>query len=856
MQFSEGSAQQGGTVSGRVLDSQTGAPLAAVQVFIDALDFGGLTQQNGRYLLQNVPAGTHTLAVARIGYRTEEAQITVGGGQTVEQNFDMAQVALALDEIIVTGTPGGTQRRAIGNDVVRLDVAASIAEMPTVNLQGALKAQAPGLSILPNSGSVGSGASIRIRGNNSFTLSNEPIVYIDGIRMDATPYGGNRGRNPINEIDPEQIASIEIIKGPAAATLYGTEASGGVIQILTKRGTAGPPVVDMSIQIGAHYLPNPAGKAGITYRRDAAGALVGVNLYEHERDLGKGPIFQTGLLQSYNVSVTGGAENIRYFAALGADDNMGVVTRDYQWQTTYNGRLNLGATLHETLNAEFGLGVVRNNIKEISRSVQQHFTSLIWLQPSLIDGPTRGFHAAPPEAMEIIDIREQIDRTTSSLQLTHTPTAWLTQRLTAGVDNRNTFAHQLWPRQPADGINGDGVRFHGGRANGEREVTTVLNQLVTADYAVTVDLDVTESLNTQTSVGGQYYQKKEQSRGAEGLVFPTPVVTTISGAATTFGSEDFVENVTAGVYVQEQLGWNDRLFLTGAVRWDDNSAFGENFDAARYPKLSATWVVSEESFFDVGFINQLRVRGAWGASGRQPDIFAAQQFYNPNTGPGGSSVLTPGTIGNPDLKPERSEEIEVGFDVSLFDDRVSASFTYYDRTTKDAILDKELAASSGFAGSQSVNAGEVKAWGQEVQIDADVVTTNSFAWNLGVTYARNKNEVIDLGGLPFLGSNNRSHREVYSLADLWWFEGHLGRVRRVRAGRQRHVSPRAGRPRYDRAVLRGGQGMVRPHVPPVGARNPELGQGRAGPADLGARRPAGGSLGGQPRPPGHGGKLR
>ena len=775
MQFSEGSAQQGGTVSGRVLDLQTGAPLAAVQVFIDALDFGGLTQQNGRYLLQNVPAGTHTLAVARIGYRTEEAQITVGGGQTVEQNFDMAQVALALDEIIVTGTPGGTQRRAIGNDVVRLDVAASIQEMPTVNLQGALKAQAPGVMIMPQNGSVGSGASIRIRGNNSFTLSNEPIVYIDGVRMDATPYGGNRGRNPINEIDPEQIASIEIIKGPAAATLYGTEASGGVIQILTKRGTQGAPVVDMSMQLGVHYLSDPAGKFGMTYARDAAGALYGFNIYEQEAEFGKGPIFQDGLLQSYNVSVTGGSERIRYFATLGADDNMGIITRDYQWQTMYSARLNLGATLHETLNAEFSMGVVRNNIKEISTSVQQHFTSAIWAQPSLVDGPTRGFHALPPEASELIDRRQEIDRTLGSLQLTHTPTPWLTQRLTAGVDLRNAFDFSLWPRQPADGINGDGARFGGGRANGQKTTDDVRNQLVTVDYAVTLDYDVTESLNTQTSFGGQYYQKKEQSRGSLGLVFPTGVVTTISGAATTSADEDFVENVTAGVYIQEQLGWNDRLFLTGAVRWDDNSAFGENFDAAVYPKLSGTWVISEEDFFDVGMINQLRLRSAWGKSGRQPDIFAAQRFYDPNTGPGGVSVLTPGTIGNPDLKPETSSEIEVGADLSMFDDRLSASFTYYDRTTKDAILNAGIPTSLGFPGSQSINAGEVKAWGTELQIGLDIVTTNSFAWNLVGTYSTMENEIVDLGGLTSIQagrstSDPRTHREGASLADLWWFE--------------------------------------------------------------------------------------
>jgi len=775
MQFSEASAQQGGTVTGQVLDQQTLAPLGGMQISITELSIGGLTQSNGRYILPIVPAGTHTLTVQRIGYRTTSQQIMVTAGQTVEASFEVGEEALGLDEIIVTGTPGGTQRRAIGNAVARLDMAAQIEAAPAVNLQGALKAQAPGLTIMPNNGSVGSGSSIRIRGNNSFTLSNEPIVYIDGVRMDATPYGGNRGRNPINEIDPEQIASIEVIKGPAAATLYGTEASGGVIQILTKRGTQGAPVVDVSMQVGTHYLPRPAQKFGKTYSRNAAGELFGVNLYEHEIENGKGAIFQNGLLQSYNVSVTGGTDNVRYYAGLGADDNMGIITRDYQWQTMYNGRLNLGMTLSPTLNAEFSLGVVRNNIKEISSSVQQHFTSMLWAQPKLLNGPTRGFHALPPEASEIIDIRQQIDRTIGSLQLTHNPTEWLTQRLTAGVDNRSSFDHRLWPRQPAEGINGDGARFGGGRANGQKLVDVVLDQLVTADYSLTVDYDLTGSINTQTSFGGQYYQKKQQSRGATGLVFPTAVVTTISGAATTFGSEDYVENVTAGIYLQEQIGFNGRLFLTGAVRWDDNSAFGENFNAAVYPKLSGTWVISEESFFDIDMISQLRFRSAWGASGRQPDIFAAQKFYNPNTGPGGASVLTPGTIGNPDLKPERSEEVEVGFDVGMFDDRISAAFTYYKRNTIDAILDSPIATSKGFPGSQSINAGQVKAWGTEIQLGADLYTSDSFAWSMGFTHATMANEIIDMGGLKSVGtgtssSDPRAHRQGASLADLWWYE--------------------------------------------------------------------------------------
>ncbi len=242
-------AQQGGTITGRVTDASTGQPLAAVQVFISALDLGGLTQQNGRYLLQNVPAGTHTLAVSRIGYRTVEAQVTVGGGQTVEQNFSVAEEALQLDEIIVTGTAGGTQRRAIGNAVTTIDAAAITAQVPITTMQQMLSARTPGLNFTRAAGGVGVGSAINIRGFSSILIGNQPLIYVDGIRVDnsfsqgpenfnslfSVRDAGGMGSSALDDINPEDIESIEIIKGPAAATLYGTEASAGVIQIITKK---------------------------------------------------------------------------------------------------------------------------------------------------------------------------------------------------------------------------------------------------------------------------------------------------------------------------------------------------------------------------------------------------------------------------------------------------------------------------------------------------------------------------------------------------------------------------------------------------------------------------------------------
>ena len=172
-----------GTVTGQVIDASSGSPVAAAQIYIASLELGGLSQRNGRYLLQNVPAGSYTLAVARIGYRTTEAQITVGGGQTVERNFSVAQEAIQLHEMVVTGPPCGTQRRAIN-----------------------------------------------IRGFSSIEIGNQPLIYVDGMRV----YDSGACDSLLDDVNPDDIETIEIVKGPAAVGLYGEEASAGAIVITLK----------------------------------------------------------------------------------------------------------------------------------------------------------------------------------------------------------------------------------------------------------------------------------------------------------------------------------------------------------------------------------------------------------------------------------------------------------------------------------------------------------------------------------------------------------------------------------------------------------------------------------------------
>ncbi|MGI9629320.1 MAG: carboxypeptidase-like regulatory domain-containing protein, partial [Longimicrobiales bacterium] len=245
-----GVSAQDGTVTGQVTDATTQRPLGSVQVFLVDTGLGTLTRDNGRYILLNVPAGTYTLRAERIGYAATEIEVSVPSGGTSQQDFTMQSQALGLDEIVVTGTAGSARRREIGNSISQLNVAQDVVE-PPANVDALLQGRVPGMAVTQSSASAGGGAMIRLRGNVSMTQSNQPLIYVDGVRVRSDGFAKNvppigysgRSNNdvgsPLNSINPADIDRVEVIKGAAATTLFGTEASAGVIQIFTKRGSVG-----------------------------------------------------------------------------------------------------------------------------------------------------------------------------------------------------------------------------------------------------------------------------------------------------------------------------------------------------------------------------------------------------------------------------------------------------------------------------------------------------------------------------------------------------------------------------------------------------------------------------------------
>ena len=782
-------AQQGGTVTGRVLDAQRGQPIPAVQVFIANLELGGLTQQNGRYLLQNVPAGTHTLSVSRIGYRTAEVQVTVGGGQTVEQDFTMSEEALQLDEIIVTGTAGGTRRRAIGNSVTQVQAAEVTELQAIVDVQQLLTGRSGGsLEFQRLPGSIGESSTIVIRGVGSFSLGNQPLVYVDGFRVDnssglgpptPTPSSAGMGAmSALDDINPADIESIEIIKGPAAATLYGTEASAGVIQIITKKGVEGAPEFTASIRQGMNYLPDPAAQVGEMWacRNDRvppaggcqeATGLFSFNMYdEATKQIAAGlwdwpskNIYSNGHSQQYDVSVRGGTASFRYFASGSFQDEQGPIF--FNTDQKYRFRTNMSVLFSENLSLDFSGAYAEGNNRA---GAPVHRDGGMWIDltggrgfclPDINPGAcpdTYGFQEHLPSAVAQIESTRDFSRFTGGVTLNHTYSDWLTQRFVVGIDKSWETNEQLFPLSPE-------LTGYTETVTGEKLYARPITNTLSFDYAASVNLEPLPGLlpgfRTTTSVGFQYFSNHFESFENKGFGFASPISTTINQTTQSQLQLTFedITNKTIGVYVQEEFSWNDRLFVTGALRFDDNSAFGADFDFETYPKISGAWVVSEENFWGIDVVNSMRVRGAWGKSGRQPDTFAGSNIYGTIIGMAGSVGVAPSSPGNPEVGPETSTEIEVGFDIAVLDDRLSGEFTYYNQKNEDALLNISNSPSLGFPGSVQTNVGRIDNWGWEAVLNARIYQSQAASFDVTFTADHARNEIKSLGDVA--GSTTR-----------------------------------------------------------------------------------------------------
>jgi TonB-linked SusC/RagA family outer membrane protein len=734
-------------IAGHVVEEGTRQPIPGAQVTVQGTTLGALTDAAGRFRIRGAEGNQVTLVARRIGYASQTKTVAVGD-TTIE--FVLASRAMSLDQVVVTGTAGGQTKREIGNAVTAIDAAKIQEVAPVQSFQELLNGRAPNVDIAQPSGQVGSGAKIHVRGTSSFDLTQTPLIYVDGVRIDndqATgPVNQAFGSSSIsrwNDFDPEDFQRVEVIKGPSAATLYGTEASNGVVQIITKQGSAGAPRYEFSTSQGTNFLMNPDGRWPTNYNI-LNGQIVSLN-FKQLNDLYKqhtgNNIFQNGYTQKYRAAVGGGSDRFQYYASGTREEDDGIEPNNSLERT--NARLNLTAEPSDRfkIEAHMAYATGRTNLAPEAGYGGRVWTTIL-MDPAMVDtAGVWGFGSSLPwQYDETYRMYQDLNRFTGSILLTHQPTSWFTHRLTIGADQVNTMDVELANR--IDSLLSTGI---GTDALGYKAQSNNTDAFRTFDYSATAKFSASD-FNFATSVGAQYYTKRYEYVSASGSVFPAPGLTAINALTQGLSTgQDVTENRTLGYYAQEQIGWKDRRYLTIALRSDKNSAFGTQYKRAYYPKASISWVVSEEPFWNLGWMNSLRLRAAYGETGQQPDQFAALRTYSPVTGPNDEPGITALTLGNPKLGPERGKEFETGFEAGMFDDRVGLEFTFYNKRTVNAILNNQVAPSVGFGAEQFINAGEIRNRGTEVLLRFTPIRGNTLTWDATASFSYNDNKIISLG---------------------------------------------------------------------------------------------------------------
>lgn len=755
-------AAQTGTVTGRVTDAGTGVAVRAVQIAVSGTSIAAATDVEGRYRLAGVPTTARELTAKRIGYRPVTSALTLDASGNATINFTLTESATTLEATVITGAVGDTRKRAIGNSVTTVSATDAVANSAVANITEVLQAKTPGLTLMPGSGTVGTAANYRLRGAGSLYAGNQPTIYVDGVRITQRSQGQydlfGQTSTGLDAFNPADIESIEVIKGPAAATLYGAEAAAGVIQIITKKGRTGNVKWDARYENGrsewdenlrpTNYAIATAARLAdtVTWPGFKGKALNDIISF---RPMSDGRALRTGGLTKYTVSAAGGADRYNFYVSGAANQEDGVYFNNFSTLNSLRGNFSFVPTNKLTFTTSVGLSHTRLRMP-LNDNVA---AGLIISSYLAIPGRTYAFPAGPeystitPELANIYDNQTFADRYFVSSTVDYKPAEWFTHRVRLGLDV-NVGRAQLYyapdPRAPyqarfsLDLDNSKGFLAEG-RPN---------TQNVTLNYDATASHSFSPTISSSASFGAQFLSDVYRRTDAIGTDLGSVGVKSISAAAVTTGRQSDTAQKSFGLYAQGQVGWRDRLFATAAMRMDNNSAFGSKLNRVFYPKLSGSWVVSEEPFFKVSAVDQLRLRAAWGQAGNAPGPFDAVRSYSSSvvTYPTGtSSALRYTSVGNPDLKPERGTEIEVGFESSLLDELFRIDFTYYNKKTKDALMPVAIAPSTGFTGNQLVNLGTIANSGVELVLTATPIRRRSVTLDATMSVATNSNELVSFG---------------------------------------------------------------------------------------------------------------
>ena len=753
-----------GMIAGTVTDRASGLPVNTARIQVVGTEgLGANTDSEGRYFLRGVPVGAVSVRVTRIGFRPDVQQATIAANDTTRVNFAIAQSAVELQQVVVTGTGGAVEKRKIGASIGSMDVAAQQEIMPITSFSSVLANKVTGVRSVGVGGGVGGGQDLRIRGIASFSLNQRPVIYIDGVRVDSRgtewttatgmaataccSFSGGNSADRLSDINPNDIERVEILKGAAAATLYGSEATNGVIQIFTKKGR-GEGRTQWNLGLGTGFNRLRENLPTKTFPRFTGP--------DGTRAKDANDLIESGPFTAIDLSGQGGTQRSQYYISAAGSKEVGSIQPNDQVKGTL--RANVTFVPTDKWTVEVRSAYARNVINELQAG--NNWTALLG---NAINGNPRTATATRPygEAwvpvadIQRMETKSDADRWTGGVTLSYAFNPNFTHRLIFGTDAVNEQKSRFFPYA--------GLYGPAGVTNGQRNLGVRNYRTTTVDYLGTLNFKLPFNIESNFSYGGQGFWESQRLNLAVGNTFPGPGVSTVAAAAVTSGGEAFTEVINLGLLAQNRFAWNDRLFATVGLRMDGNSAFGKDYGFQKYPKIDLSYDISKHGFLPSAF-SAFRIRGALGQAGKMPGPFDSFTSYGAQPVFESTPGIVPLNPGNVDLKPEVTTEQEFGFEIGLWNDRVGIEASQYFSETKDAIVNKFFAPSQGFNTAQNVNIGALENRGWEASVNYLAISRAKFDWTTGIKLDGNKNKVTDLGGVTLGGT---AVRVGYPVQGIW-----------------------------------------------------------------------------------------
>ncbi len=784
---------QTGSVSGTVQDTDTGELLPGANIFIVELERGAATNADGEYTIIGIPAGTYTFRVTFIGY-AEYTETIVVGNSAIQQNFNIKNDLLGLEELVVTGVGSETSTRKLAINVESVG-SEKLEYIPVSNIDAALTGKIAGAQII-NQGQPGAGSSIILRGINTFGSTN-PIILLDGIEISSgqTATDNNQGSSRLADIDWSTIDRVEVIKGAAAATLYGAQGANGVIQLFTKRGTPGRTEVtftttqrfDEYLRGGIEFADRHAyavdgngNMTGVVYDPDNyfwtqetqrldPGALVNQQFQVAGQVIptfdNLDQIMQTGRYQQYGINVSGGDAKSNYLLNAGAVNQTGVEDAVDYWRNNFG--LRYGVNLSDDLKIDAKIDLInsrnRNNTESgnnIESGLNTALTTPVYQDLTLTDDD--GYFLAAMEDGEVSTnplFLKQINtkdletvRLINNFNMNYQPFAQLELDYRFGIDHFRSRYNELQINSEAiQPVNSPVLSKTGYIENdniSSSRFNSIANAFIRLDFQRDFNIDL--PIITQTQISFDWRKNLYQRLTADGSDLPTLPLETLDAVATPSVDEFRSEFITYGYLINQKFEYGDLLGFSVGGRYDKSSAFNQGETTEFFPRGDFFFRFSDLSVLDAieNTVSDLKFRVAYGEAGTQPNAF--DRIITLTQGLlGTSGTLNSQTqLSNPQLGVEVSKEFEIGGDIVLnlgkdWFQSVKVGVTYFDRVNDFVIRGVEIAPSTG-ATSVLTNAFKLDATGLDFELDALVHYSRNFNWTSTLTFGQQETFVRDI----------------------------------------------------------------------------------------------------------------